>query len=162
MSKDNKIESKSEDKSLSFTKDELSKLITEVATNAAMAAQVANTNPVAQVARSHAPNHGRRCQECGQYSKACGGKHAQMIVFPKGKAAQKYFQGVFINGVRYDSGNASRKITVPAQNDITKILELMEDQEEQFRIGRSGNHNSGSIGGKSATGYRPADGRGWR
>lgn len=87
-----------------------------------------------------------RCQECGQFEDACKGKHTTMVVYPASRLAQKFFTGVYINGVNYRSHGHSDPIIVPAQNSIRQIMETFESNEEDLSQGRPALHHSGTFG----------------
>lgn len=88
------------------------------------------------------------CQECGQRTAGCKGEHSFITVFPtKFPQYAEYFQGVFINGVRYLSNNAEHKIPVPknAAGDILFKIQKAEDEEMIGRTGRVKHNNSGDV-----------------
>lgn len=109
------------------------------------AAQSNNANRTPLASRS-APMLSR-CQECGQFEAACNNKHTTMVVYPASRLAQKFFTGVFINGVNYRSHSPSNSVVVPAQNSIRQILETFERNEEDLSQGRQAEHHSGTFGG---------------
>ena len=69
-----------------------------------------------------------------------------------------FFQGVFVNGVRYLSNNGDHFIPVPkkAVTMFQGIIRTYEQNERESRVGRSKQHNSGHI-----TNPQPAQ-AGWR
>lgn len=90
-----------------------------------------------------------KCNDCGQLVAACKGEHVQIAVFPKVHLQYAdYFQGVFINGVRYLSNNGGHKITVPANSagHIEYMTRLAEEEEIALRNPRVKQHNSGDVG----------------
>lgn len=140
-------------------KDLVKEIVSEVLPTAvAVAVQAGKPVPTAtQVAASKYPP-GIRCGDCGQYLTACKEEHVQMVVFPKRnpKKNGKWFQGVFINGVRYLSVNSSHRITVPKNAEIAHLVQQWEKNEEELSTGREVNHDSGIQGN-----FKPAT-QAWR
>lgn len=91
---------------------------------------------------------GERCADCKQFLPpgVTQGKHPhkRMVVFPRSRRNGKWFQGIFINGVRYLSNHASHHITVPEDLDET-LLANWEENEEVMKEGREATHDSGDI-----------------
>lgn len=97
------------------------------------------------------------CGECGQRKSGCRGEHELMSVYPKQfPQYADYFQGVFINGVRYLSNNAEHLIPVPkvAAGDIAHKIQQAENEEMIARTGRVKHHNSGDVSSPRA--FNPA------
>ncbi len=103
----------------------------------------------------------QQCNDCGQVRKACRGKHRKAVVFPRNPMRERWFQGVFINGICYRSDFAGQPITVPADCNIEYMMDKWEENEEALITGRVKQHNSGVIGGAGRSGFRAAQG-GWR
>lgn len=103
---------------------------------------------------------GATCGKCGQSDMRCRDQHQKMVVFPKNRRHGKFFQGIWLNGVRYLSNNGSHSIWVPKENGIQNLLDVWEDNEDSLLQGRETFHDSGSIG-PSGTGFKAAHG-GWR
>lgn len=123
---------------------------------AAIAAAIHATNAGKPRAAASTPARTRRvCTECKQDADTgCGGKHAKIVVFPQRyEEAQEFFPGVFINGVRYLSNDASHEVVVPlnAAGDILNTVQRFEQNEHEMRSGRTKKHHSGSVGPNGAS-----------
>jgi hypothetical protein len=117
-------------------------LAVSVATAQAM--RPAAPQPQAEVLKGYGPV----CNVCGQYLKACEGEHENICVYPVNYPEfGDFFQGVFINGVKYLSNNESHLIPVPkkAVTQFKSIIQTYESNERESRVGRSKQHNSGNI-----------------
>lgn len=92
-----------------------------------------------------------RCPECQQNLKGCKGEHVMMVVYPTKDPAQngQWFQGCFINGVRYlsDGPDQVQAVLVPknCEGDIKHQIAKYEDNEQQLARGRKAYHNSGDL-----------------
>lgn len=126
----------------------------------AMAAAVRAGQPAAtSEAAANKIRRWQHCNECKQkgpatkenpYGSPCKNEHIYMVVFPKRyPQVAKYFQGVFINSVRYLSDNRRHKILVPAncESTIDAMIEKWEDNEIETMTGegRIAEHNSGVV-----------------
>lgn len=149
-----------------FTADELQNAVKSAAKAIAeemipaMAAMV-QVNQQGQNQGRQSMVHVERCQECGQAKRGCGGEHVQMVVFPtKYPEFGEWFQGCWINGVRYLSNDAGHTVTVPknAQGGLTKMVQDFENNEREQRMGKTREWNSGSV----SSPRRPAQVDGWR
>jgi len=112
---------------------------------AMIALQGAGKSPAAAVAS--APDLGT-CQACGQRLAGCKGEHEKMVVYPaKFPQYAEYFQGRFINGVRYLSNGPDHEITVPRSSvgDISYAIRVAEEEEVAARTKRTKQHNSGDV-----------------
>jgi hypothetical protein len=88
------------------------------------------------------------CGTCGQAEKACGREHKDIAVYPTSYPEfGEWFQGVFINGVKYLSNNESHLIPVPkvAVTTFYELIRRFEQNERESRVGRSKTHQSGHI-----------------
>lgn len=99
-----------------------------------------------------------KCQDCGQRVSACKRQHRKMVVFPSQYG--EWFQGVFVNGVRYLSSSPNHQIDVPAEAPIENLMSNWEESERVLRTGRAASHNSGTLGGGGG-GFNQAS-SGWR
>ena len=98
---------------------------------------------------------GEKCSVCRQLLpagvKQGEHKHIRVAIFPKDHRHGKWFQGLFINGVRYLSNNAQHLIDVPADVDLS-LIKNWEENEEVLKEGRDASHNSGDVSApKSST-----------
>lgn len=94
--------------------------------------------------------YGPPCPECKQPKMGCGGKHKQVVVFPRNVRHARFFQGFKLNGVRYISNGPGHAITVPASCDVEHALQKFERNEDEQAQGRIVDHNSGTLGKKSS------------
>lgn len=106
--------------------------------------------PAPGQAPQHSPATGNkpRCQVCGQHLSSCNNEHVEMIVLPVRRPEfAQWYQGYFINGVRYLSEHAGHKVSVPKScaNDISNGVRLWEDTEAHMRQGKVADHHSGSV-----------------
>lgn len=95
-----------------------------------------------------APPPSKGCGECGQLEVACKGEHTKMVVFPaRFPEFAEWFQGAFINGVRYLSNHGNHSIVVPSETvgGILHTIQTFENNERETRLGRVKHHNSGNI-----------------
>ncbi len=78
----------------------------------------------------------------------CRGEHVKMVVYPtKYPEFGKWFQGCIINGIRYLSSNRRERIDIPKECE-GQIMKQVADYEENERVtamGRTAEHNSGSM-----------------
>lgn len=93
---------------------------------------------------------GIRCGKCRQHLpsglKEDEHPHRLVAVYPQNARKHgKWFQGIFINGVRYLSNSAIHKIHVPADADVEKMIQIWEENEDELQTGRQVDHNSGSV-----------------
>lgn len=104
---------------------------------------------------------GEKCAACKQLLppgvKQGEHKHIRVAVFPKNRRHAKWFQGLFINGVRYLSNDASHLLDVPADIDLS-IIANWEDNEEVLKEGREATHDSGDVNSPR----RAGSSAGWR
>lgn len=79
-----------------------------------------------------------RCADCGQEVGACNGEHVKMIVFPERAEYGEWFEGAYINGIRYLSNNRGHLVTVPkiAEGGIARTIFEFEDNEQHLRTPR--------------------------
>ncbi len=103
----------------------------------------------------------QQCADCGQVRAACKGKHRKAIIYPKNEDRARFFQGVRINGITYQSQNAGQEVLVPEDSNVEYMVQQWERQEDVLITGRKANHNSGQIGAGGTQGFTPAVG-GWR
>lgn len=100
-----------------------------------------------------APPNRRICSACGQDAdNGCMGKHTKMVVFPQRYPEHgEFFQGVFLNGVRYLSNDDQHEVTVPenAANGILQLVQAFENNEQTTRIGRRAENHASLVGGNS-------------
>ncbi len=150
---------KVESEVLGVTSEQVLKAITDgMAMGVAMGAKQPQQVQLARGQRETVTN----CQKCGQMltkggrPAGCQGKHVEMVVYPKKHG--RFFQGAFINGVRYLSNHARHKITVPAENNIEYAVAQWEDSEDRMKEGRESNHNSGEMSATGKTSFNPAHG----
>lgn len=112
------------------------------------------------------PKHpGEKCQDCGQFKIACGGKHRDAIVYPKNYRAKyaKFFAGVWLNGQKYLSSRPGQSIKVPEDFYPEVFVEAWEQNEIELAEGRQAEFNSGLISGRGNSTTFQADARaGWR
>lgn len=101
-----------------------------------------------------------QCPKCFQPVSACNGKHRRVVVYPTNQRFGRYFQGVFINGIRYLSNGPSHAIDVPLECDIEYMISAWEQNEYDTAQGRKAEHNSGSLGAAGGQ-FSPAT-EGWR
>lgn len=99
------------------------------------------------------------CGECGQKKIACRGEHAQMVVFPSDPRKAKFFQGVIINGVKYDSVVPGRAILVPKANNILETIARWEVNEDETQNGKQLFLESGSVSMGGSHNWKPAPAR---
>lgn len=128
---------------------------------AAVQATKAQNQPVAP--QRLAPVAPQRCHECGQQKTACEGKHLKMVVFPmRYPQHAEYFQGVFLNGVRYLSNDGSHEVTVPAiaEATIRNIVSGFETDEQARAVGRKAERHSGVVTPSGAATTQAT--QGWR
>lgn len=150
-----KPDEKPTQKSETFTKDEVMALLLEQQTK--LLSELPTQLAMAQVMAQNAINPGRKtpdstkCGACGQLVAACKGKHIEMVVYPNQYA--QWFQGAFINGVRYLSNGPHHKVTVPEVNDIQFTLDTYVENEAQQALGKAKMHNSGLISPNSGTAH---------
>lgn len=114
----------------------------------------------------------KQCNECkqrGPKGPPCEGQHTTMVVYPtRYPHFGKWFQGVIINGVRYLSHDRRQRILIPTAmvSGITKIITDFEDNEYAQAMGRTAEHDSGSLAepGAGVTSVKEANGaqHGWR
>lgn len=121
----------------------------------AMAAAAVQTQISAQDAKSAAQYlarpSGEKCAECQQRLPAGvpqgSHKHIKVAIFPSHRKHGKWFQGLFVNGVKYLSNHAGHLLTVPADLDLS-LIRNWEDNEDVMKDGREVDHNSGTLGGQ--------------
>lgn len=104
--------------------------------------------PQAAPTGHQARNFGPRCGTCGQYESACKGEHVDLCVYPVNYPEfGDFFQGVILNGVKYLSNGPGHVLKVPkcSESEIRCIIKGYEQNERECRVGRSKQHNSGSI-----------------
>ena len=99
----------------------------------------------AQAAGRNKVMYNQRCQDCGQYKRACNGEHVQMVVGPKNPRRWASFPGMMTNGVFYRSNGPNHLKTVPKENDLAHRISVWENSEEDLRQGRELTHYSGHI-----------------
>lgn len=89
-------------------------------------------------ARIREESRQERCSECGQKRGGCKDEHVQMVVLPMQQDFADWFEGAFINGVRYLSSHGGHKITVPksAEGGIARTIADFEDNEKHLRTPR--------------------------
>lgn len=105
--------------------------------------------PEAERPRVQAPAIRQICHVCRQALAGCEGKHVQLVVYPQRYPEHgQFFQGVFLNGVKYLSNDDGHEITVPANaaNSIRQLVQNFENNEQETRIGRKAERYSGSLG----------------
>lgn len=95
---------------------------------------------------SATPQTVAQCGECKQKVNACKGKHRETVVFPFNAKWGRWFQGVYINGIRYLSNGPHEKVTVPHDSDVEYMIAMWEANEEEMKTGRERQHFTGSIG----------------
>lgn len=115
----------------------------------------------------------KRCAICGQPETACGGpwqkdakgddivklkpdgtmdynytlNHTKEYVGPKDDNLFRWFQGVFVNGVRYLSDYYNHKIWIPRKSDILTQTNMWEQNEKDLLQKRQAwGQGAGSIG----------------
>ena len=98
-----------------------------------------------------------RCQLCGQMRIACKDEHEELVVGPQNPRKWKDWPGIWLNGVQYMSADGNHRVTVPKENEFRYMIRQWEDAEDNLREGRVIEHNSGNIGGRGASGFRPAN-----
>lgn len=143
MSDKNKTEPKTEAQILAEAIEQVAAKLIPAAVAAAVTANQAASQP-----RQAAPVQARRggvCQVCRQRDGACGGKHVEMVVFPE--AHDEYFQGVFLNGVKYLSNDPGHKVLVPAdsESDIKRIVAGYVQNERELSQSRKAERHSGVV-----------------
>lgn len=158
MAKSDKPDKAAEPSNL--TRDEVNKLVQEGAAAAAKAAVEALMPAIASaVLQGNKPGPmvaGQvprvpviRCGTCGQDQRACKvNGHEKMVVYPaRYPEFAEWFMGVYINGVRYLSDNASHLVTVPkdAVAGIKTHIQVWEDNERTTKLGKKRRHNTGSV-----------------
>lgn len=126
-----------------------------------------------QVGQSSAGSRGRpvrqliQCRECKQAGPGkapCNGEHIKMVVYPQRYPEfGKWFQGSIINGIRYLSNNRREQILVPAacEGQIIKQITDYEENERVTRMGRTAEHDSGSLAEGGGGRTQPANAA-WR
>lgn len=103
-----------------------------------------------------------KCSECLQLRLACRDKHRKIVVYPRSAKNGQFFQGLFINGVRYLSNHSGHAIVVPENVSVEHEIEKWEANEDALSQGRERQHNSGTISmGGGTAGFNPAA-QGWR
>jgi hypothetical protein len=71
-----------------------------------------------------------------------------MVVFPRRYPEHgQFFQGVYLNGVKYLSNDEGHEITVPeiAAGSIAQLVQNFENNEQETRIGRRAERFSGTL-----------------
>ena len=166
----NKSDEKAEKSDTQVMADAIAKGIADGMTMAKVAELEAAKN--AQMA-SRARTNRAKCPKCGQSMKACGGpeagvdmkkedkNHVKMVVLPDDPEDIRFFQGLRLNGKVYLSNSHNHYLLVPRKNDFAWQLANYCRNERDQRRGRKATHNSGSIGGRNAKGFKPAT-AGWR
>lgn len=137
----------------------------------AMAALQRSEQPKMQQAGKHIARW-KTCNECKQRGPngiPCEGEHTTMVVYPvRYPHFGKFFQGVMINGIRYLSDNRRQRILIPTAmiSTITKIITDFEDNEYAQAMGRTAEHDSGSMADPGAGVHAPKEANaaqsGWR
>lgn len=72
--------------------------------------------------------------------------HVKMVVWPADPIAEKFFPGVCIAGIWYKSASGQHPIYVPKFNDIAWTVSNYAKNEREQSVGKTHQHNSGSIG----------------
>lgn len=101
----------------------------------------------------------RECKQAGPGKAPCNGEHVSMVVYPaRYPEFGKWFQGSFINGIRYLSNNRRERILIPAacEGQITKQIADFEENERVTRMGRTADHDSGSLAENGGGRTQPA------
>lgn len=120
----------------------LKEIISEVIPASVGASARANLEHAAaqRVAQSeHVQRAQEKCAKCGQLRIACGDEHEMMIVYPLSNQPDvvRWFQGIWINGVRYYSRHGRHRVCVPKKNDIATMLDAFVRSEEVRASGRA-------------------------
>lgn len=132
-------------------------LAEELVPSVAVAVAQATRGPVVHDPRRQPPPpNPTRCSTCGQLLVACKDEHEMLVVYPQNVRHGKFFQGLFLNGVRYLSPRPGVAIPVPKENNFRYDLAKAEEAEDNFLHGRVIQHHSGSIG-HTGTGFVPAN-----
>lgn len=88
--------------------------------------------------------------------------HELIAVQVNDNEAERFFQGVVINSVKYRSRSNGHRILVPKNNDIAAICSTFEKNEKDQRIGKVANHDSGVVApGSGRSRFVPAH-KAWR
>lgn len=105
---------------------------------------------------AHRPT-GERCGECQQLlpagCKQGEHKHKEVVLYPQNPHYGEWFQGCFINGIRYLSDGPNHKVIVPFEANVEKILRDWENNEDALRHGKVTSRRSGNLSGVS--GHNP-------
>lgn len=82
------------------------------------------------------------CKDCGQREDRCLRSHVRAEFRCKDPEHQKYFQGVFLNGIRY---KGSCIVPLLAYHDLMADLSHWEEGEKQLKRADNRMVNGGSI-----------------
>lgn len=112
-------------------------------------AALTKQTPQPTVPASRGPATFNVCTVCQQNLAACGDKHADFVAFPvKYPEFGDFFQGLFVNGVKYISNDEAHSVKVPEAcvPYLKQMIAQFEEQERIARTGRNKTHHSGSLG----------------
>jgi hypothetical protein len=129
---------------LTIGKEELGELVMTAVAAAAQVGRQPSESQLEALKNKVAAMQG--CPECGQTMFGCKGQHVQMVVWPDNPHHAQFFQGVFINGVKYCSPGPGVPITVPAKNDIRSMLSANAELEESYLRTKKHGGNLGTPG----------------